>query len=52
MEEQNYTIKAGTVVKINGIPIKVLADTPVFTHSENIPLIENEQEIIDPSPAT
>jgi hypothetical protein len=40
--EATYTIKAGTVVKINGIPVEVLVDTPAYTHPGNIPLIEEE----------
>jgi hypothetical protein len=42
--EATYTIKAGTLVHIKGIPVRVLADAPAYTHPGNIPLIEREEE--------
>lgn len=38
-KEPTYVIRAGTVVYLNGIPLEVLADAPVFTHLDNIPLL-------------
>jgi hypothetical protein len=38
-ESNNYTIKAGTIVHINGIPVEVRADTPAFTAEGNQALI-------------
>ena len=38
--EATYTIKAGTIVHIHGIPLEVLADVAAFTAPENIALID------------
>ncbi len=38
-KEATYVIRAGVVVHLNGIPLEVLADTPVFTNPANIPLL-------------
>ncbi len=50
MNETTYTIKAGTVVHVNGIPVEVVADTPALTNSANIQLLPADPPM-DPPPS-
>lgn len=38
-EPVRHTLRRGSVVKVNGIPLELTEDTIVLVHSDNIPLL-------------
>ena len=41
---QEFTLPAGAVAKVNGIPVRLSHDTLATTHPANVPLVLKPQE--------